>query len=130
MLIGGFAVVLHGGARFTRDIDLLIDDAPENIARVKDALSILSDNAAAQVADDDVRQHVVVRVADEIVVDLMGKACGVSYADALTDVEHVDVGGVSVPVASPAALIRMKHTYRPQDRIDREYLQSVIASRS
>lgn len=130
MLIGGFAVVVHGGTRFTRDIDLLIDDAPENIARVRDALSILSDNAAAEVTDDDVRQHVVVRVADEIVVDLMGQACGVSYADALADVEHVDLGGVAVPVASPAALIRMKNTYRPQDRIDREYLQSVIASRS
>jgi Nucleotidyl transferase AbiEii toxin, Type IV TA system len=52
LLIGGFAVIAHGAGRFTKDIDLLVDDAPENVARVKRALSILEDNAAAEVADD------------------------------------------------------------------------------
>ncbi len=55
VLIGGFAVIAHGGARFTKDIDLLIDDAPENVARVKLALGVLADNAAADVGDNDVR---------------------------------------------------------------------------
>ena len=129
VLIGGFAVIAHGATRFTRDIDLLVDDAPDNIARVKRALAVLADNAVAGVADHDVRDHIVVRVADEIVVDLMGKACGLSYADAMTDVERIDLGGVPVPVASPATLIRMKDTYRPQDRIDRDYLESLIRRR-
>jgi hypothetical protein len=35
VLIGGFAVLAHGASRFTKDIDLLVDDAPENIVRVK-----------------------------------------------------------------------------------------------
>jgi len=51
VLIDGFAVVAHGASRFTKDIDLLVDDAPENIARVKQGLSILADNAAAEVSD-------------------------------------------------------------------------------
>jgi hypothetical protein len=129
VLIGGFAVIAHGATRFTKDIDLLVDDAPDNIARVKRALAVLADNAVADVADLDVRDHVVVRVADEIVVDLMGKACGLSYSDTIPDVERIDLGGVSVPVASPATLIRMKNTYRPQDRIDREYLESLLRRR-
>ena len=129
ILIGGFAVIAHGATRFTKDIDLLVDDGPENIARVRRALAVLADNAVADVADHDVRDHVVVRVADEIVIDLMGRACGVSYADAMADVERIELGGVSVPVASPAALIRMKNTYRPQDRIDREFLESLIRGR-
>ncbi len=129
VLIGGFAVIAHGATRFTKDIDLLVDDGPDNIARVKRALAVLADNAAAAVADHDVRNHVVVRVADEVVVDLMGRACGLSYADAMADVEWIDLGGVSVPVASPGTLIRMKDTYRPQDRIDREYLESLLRSR-
>jgi hypothetical protein len=29
LLIGGFAVIAHGAGRFTKDIDLLVDDAPE-----------------------------------------------------------------------------------------------------
>jgi len=31
VLIGGFAVILHGLVRTTKDVDLLIDTAPENI---------------------------------------------------------------------------------------------------
>jgi hypothetical protein len=72
LLIGGFAVIAHGAGRFTKDIDLLVDDALDNVARVKRGLSVLADNAAAEVAEDDVQRHVVVRVADEVVVDLMG----------------------------------------------------------
>lgn len=122
-------MIAHGATRFTKDIDLLVDDEPDNIARVKRGLAVLADDAGAEVAEHDVRDHVVVRVADEIVVDLMGKACGLSYTDAMADVERIDLGGVMVPVASPAALIRMKNTYRPQDRIDREYLEALIRTR-
>jgi Nucleotidyl transferase of unknown function (DUF2204) len=129
LLIGGFAVVAHGAGRFTKDIDLLVEDSAENVARVKRGLSILEDDAAAEVADTDVREHVVVRVADEILVDLMGRACGLSYADAVSDAEAIDLGGVIVPVASPRTLIRTKDTARPQDAIDRAFLEGVLRSR-
>ena len=130
LLIGGFAVIAHGAGRFTKDIDLLIDDAPENVARVKRALAVLPDNAAAEVAEDDVRNHVVVRVADEVVVDLMGRACGVGYAEAASDAETFERNGVAIPIASPATLLRLKDTPRLQDAIDRAFLEGVIRSRS
>lgn len=129
LVIGGFAVIAHGAGRFTKDIDLLVDDTPANVARVKRALSVLSDNAAAEVADDDVRRYVVVRVADEVVVDLMGRACGLTYADAASDVETLDRGGVCIPVPSPSMLIRLKDTPRPQDAIDRAFLEGVLRER-
>jgi len=40
LLMGGFAVIAHGAGRVTKDIDLLIDDAPDNVARVRQALSV------------------------------------------------------------------------------------------
>ncbi len=129
LLIGGFAVIAHGAGRFTKDIDLLVDDATENVARVKRALAVLADNAAAQVADDDVRRHTVVRVADEVVVDLMGRACGLSYAEAAADAETLEREGVLIPVASPRTLIRLKDTPRPQDAIDRAFLEGVVRAR-
>lgn len=129
VLIGGFAVLAHGASRFTKDIDFLVDDAPENVALVKQGLAILADNAAAEVDDHDVRDHVVVRVIDEVIVDLMGRACGLSYADVAADMEWHNMTGVQVPVASPAALVRTKDTYRPQDAIDRSFLQQVLEER-
>jgi len=129
LLIGGFAVIAHGGGRFTKDVDLLVDDTPENVARVKEALAVFADNAARDVADDDVRRHAVVRVVDEIVVDLMGRACGVAYAEAAQDAETLERHGVPIPVASPAMLIRLKDTPRPQDALDRAFLEGVLRER-
>jgi hypothetical protein len=129
VLIGGFAVIAHGGGRFTKDIDLLVDDAPENVARVKQGLAVLADNAAADVANSDVREFTVVRVVDEVVVDLMGRACGLDYAAVSADAEPKDLGGVLAPVASPATLIKTKQTYRPQDALDRQFLEGVLQDR-
>ena len=129
LLIGGFAVIAHGAGRFTKDIDLLIDDAPDNVARVRQALSVLADNAAAEVADLDVRTHTVVRVVDEVIIDLMGRACGIAYGEAIADAEAREIDGVPVPIASPATLIRTKNTYRPQDAIDRAFLEGVVRAR-
>lgn len=129
VLIGGFAVIVHGAGRFTKDVDFLVDDAPENVARVKRGLSVLADDAAAGIADTDVREFVVVRVADEITVDLMGRACGLRYSDVAADAEDIAIGGVTVKVASPRGLIRTKDTKRPQDAIDRAFLEGLIRER-
>jgi predicted nucleotidyltransferase len=126
VLIGGFAVIAHGAGRFTKDIDLLIDDSPENVSLVKRGLSVLADNAAADVDDLDVRTHTVVRVIDEIIIDLLGKACGLTYTDVVADAEVREILGVAIPIASPATLIRTKDTYRPQDAIDRAFLTALI----
>jgi len=126
VLIGGFAVIAHGGARTTKDIDLLIDADPDNVARVRQALQILEDKAVSEVADDDIARYSVVRVADEIVVDLMGKACGVDYADAARDAVTVRFADVPIPVASPRTLLRTKDTMRPADAADRQFLQALI----
>ena len=53
MLVGGFAVIAYGASRL-QDIDLLVDDAPGNVALVKRGLGVLADNAAADVQDDDI----------------------------------------------------------------------------
>jgi len=129
ILIGGFAVVAHGAGRFTKDIDFLVDDAPENIALVKKALSVLADNAAAGVEDTDVREHTVVRIADEVMVDLMGRAGGLAYDDLAGDLELHDLGGTMVPVASPTMLIKTKNTFRPQDALDRQFLEALLRDR-
>jgi len=128
LLIGGFAVNAHGLLRPTKDIDFLIDDSPENVERAKKALAVLPDNAAAEMADTDVREYGVVRVADEVVVDLLGRACGVSYDEAIADAQTMNIEGVEVPVASLRTLIRTKQTIRPSDSADRQFLEDKLAN--
>lgn len=122
-------MIAHGGARTTKDIDLLIDSSASNMARVRAALQIFEDQAVNEVADDDVARYSVVRVADEIVIDLMAKACGVDYDEARRDAIELNFGGVAIPVASPETLIRTKNTVRPLDAADRQFLQVLISER-
>ncbi len=127
LLIGGFAVILHGLVRTTKDIDILLDPSEENIRRVKRALGSLPDNAVALIGDDEVSKYQVVRVADEIVVDLMAQACGVTYAEAVADgAEHHMLGDVAIPVAKREILIRTKSTLRDSDRSDVGFLRRQI----
>jgi transcription-repair coupling factor (superfamily II helicase) len=123
LLIGGFAVILHGFVRSTKDVDFLVDPSEENIRAVKRAMATLPDNAAALLADDEVLQYQVVRVADEIVVDLLASACGVTYSEAAkSDIETFKVQDVRIPVASKEILIRMKDTIRESDALDVRFL--------
>lgn len=123
-LIGGFAVILHGFVRTTKDVDLLVDPAAENIRAVKRAMASLPDNAAALLADDEVLQYQVVRVADEFVVDLMASACGITYAEAAeSGIEKFKVREIEIPVASKETLIRMKNTIRESDALDVRFLR-------
>lgn len=123
ILIGGFAVVLHGYVRGTKDIDLLVDASKENISKIKRALASLPDNAIAELKDDEVEKYQVVRVADEIVVDLMAKACGIDYEMASKMIEYVEIDGVEIPIATKELLIKMKDTFRPTDKVDVNFLK-------
>jgi hypothetical protein len=121
-------VIAHGLGRPTKDIDFLVDDSPANVARVKMGLAVLADNAAAEIDDSDVQRYTVVRVADEVLVDLMGRACGITLAEAEQDAETIELEGVPIPVASKRTLIRTKDTVRPSDHSDVAYLRALIGS--
>ena len=71
----------------------------------------------------------VVRVADEIVVDLMKAACGIAYKEASRHVDLVEVDGVPIPFANPELLLRMKDTYRDKDKLDRAFLARLVDQR-
>lgn len=125
VLIGGFAVILHGGHRTTKDIDLLVDPSPDNVARLKQALSVLEDDAAGEIGLEDLRTYSVVRVADEVMVDLLAAACGVTWSEAHSSAQRIDLDGTPVIVADRKTLIRTKQTIRPSDAADRAWLEAV-----
>jgi hypothetical protein len=127
ILIGGFAVILHGFVRATKDVDLLVDASSDNVQRLKRAMATLPDNAIALMADDEVDRYGVVRVADEFVVDLMKSACGIRYDEAAQHVDRLDVAGVVIPIADKALLIRTKNTVRPSDAADVRFLRLRIS---
>jgi hypothetical protein len=130
MVVGGFAIILAGYARTTGDIDILIDTDLANEARVYDALATLPDGCVRELEPGEVEKYTVVRVADEILVDLMAKASGIDYAEASQSVVIHEIDGVPIPFASPELLWRMKcRAGREKDRGDIEFLRQYFIAK-
>jgi hypothetical protein len=75
---------------------------------------------------NDLTQWAVVRVNDEITVDLMTEASGISFEDAKELIDWVEIDGVRIPFANAALLLRMKQlSWREKDIMDRRFLESL-----
>ena len=125
ILIGGMVMNHYGFTRATQDIDLLVDPSDANTEKIKQALSFLQDNAVKEVAAGDVEKYTVVRVADEITIDLMKKACDVTYKDA--GVKYYQTKGVIIPIADIPTMIKTKQGVRPKDKEDLKYLLILLS---
>lgn len=120
LVIGGHAVSVHARPRSTKDLDLWLDAAPDNIARACAALlrfgvppGIVAELRAA--------------TPDEIVwmgrvparVDFLQSIPGVEFEASWRRRVVADLGGVSVPFIGRADLVANKRAVgRPQDLRD------------
>jgi hypothetical protein len=119
LICGAQACILHGLVRTTEDVDVLIEATEENCQRVIGALSAMQDGAARELSPRDILDNVVVKVADEVEVDISTKAWKIGYAEAAPSARNVVIQGVPVPYLGLDALIASKETYREQDALDR-----------
>jgi hypothetical protein len=129
MVVGGLAVIQAGYPRTTGDIDLLVDPSLENEAKVFAALATLPDGCVRELDAGDIGRFLVVRVSDEVLVDLMARASGIDYEEARHHVCVRELDGVEIPFASPELLWRMKrHTHRAKDQGDLAFLRELFAA--
>jgi hypothetical protein len=126
IVIGGFALIHYGFVRGTGDIDLLVDHSEQNIVKIQQGLMYLPDQAAKDLNLTDVKDYHVVRVADEIVVDLIEKACDITYQQARDHIVYETINNVAIPFLSIEWLVKTKQSYREKDIIDRRFLEAII----
>ena len=125
LVVGGRACWLHGYVRATIDVDILIPEDVENHKRIIAALSELPERAAAELTPQDFINNVVVKIADEVEVDVSTRAWKVSYDEAKTSALHRLIEGVEIKYLDLETLIRSKSTHRAQDKIDIERLRAI-----
>lgn len=129
LIVGAQACILHGLVRTTADVDILIEEDEGNYRRVIAALAEVEDGAAAELTPADLAENVVVKIADEVEVEMSRRAGKVSYADAKNTAQWRETDGVRIPVVSLEMLIASKETYRELDRLDLLRLQEIIQKR-
>ncbi|MGA1540623.1 MAG: hypothetical protein ACO39C_09390, partial [Chthoniobacterales bacterium] len=97
--------------------------------KVFEALATLPDGAVRELDPGDVEKFTVVRVSDEVMVDLMAKTSGISYEEAKGHVHVRELDGVKIPFANPDLLWRMKsRSIRPKDQGDLCFLRELFAA--
>jgi hypothetical protein len=125
VIVGGFALALHGAIRATKDVDVLIEPTLDNARRALDALAGLTWGIARQLDPAEVLAKPLTIIGDEPRVDLLTLAWSVRYADAAPTMLRIRIDDVEVPVADLDTLIRSKQTGRLQDRADVEMLEDL-----
>lgn len=123
LVIGAWAMILNSVVRATEDVDVLIANHTENYRKVIAALSRLADGAARELTPKDFEENIVIKIADEVEVDVSTRAWTVTYAEAAPNAMKAEVDGITVPYLSLPDLIRSKQTHRDQDRVDVERLR-------
>ena len=127
VLVGGQAVRLNGFVRATEDIDILLPSSVENGRRVIRALSFLpaSKELDPQWFDINTAEPENIRVADELVIDLLFAANGQTYESLQPHIRTLDIGGVQIRTLDIEGLLKTKTAYREKDRIDRDALERI-----
>ena len=129
VLVGGQAVRLNGFLRATEDIDILLSSSIENGRRVIRALAFLPSGKDLQADWFEVSsgEPENIRIADELLIDLLFAANGQTYESLQDSVSTLQINGVAVRTLDIEGLLKTKTDYRPKDQIDREVLQRLKA---
>lgn len=146
VVVGGVAVVLHGHARLTVDVDLAVDLAEAEARRAIDALVGLGlqPRVPVEAADFADRERREAWIRDRgmkvfslihpsnplLVVDLFVEH-PIPFEEMLARSVAIDVGGTTVQVASIPDLIRLKQLAgRPLDLSDIEHLEAILEAKT
>jgi len=130
ILIGGYAIFAHGFNRQSDDIDILVNPTLENQKKWVFALSALPDKAAKELENEpnvfDPDYTMAIRIADEVMIDVLPAACGKNWETLKTHVEIIQSDGISIPVLSIEGLLLTKQGLRPKDQMDRNVLERAL----
>jgi len=122
LVVGAYALALHGRPRATGDLDVWVDATPQNAARVMRALAAfgapLTDIAEADFARRGVTYQIGVPPRR---IDILTDLTGITFDDAWAGRVRRPFGQIEVDFIGRASFIRNKRaTGRPKDLGDIE----------
>jgi hypothetical protein len=125
LIVGAYALALHGRPRATGDLDIWVDATPENAPRVVKGLEQFGAPVADISADDFAREGVVYQIGIAPGrIDILTQLTGLAFAEAWPGRVRHPFGDVTVDFIGRAAFLRNKKaTNRPKDQGDIEGME-------
>ena len=125
LIVGAYALALHGRPRATGDLDVWVEATPENARRVVRGLAAFGAPLKDISEDDFTREGVVYQIGvPPGRIDLLTELSGLTFPDAWRDRLRRPFGDVEVDFIGRASFIRNKRaTGRPKDLGDIEGME-------
>lgn len=125
LVVGGYAVAVHGHPRYTRDLDVWIDMSPDNAARIVAALNQFGfASLQLQTSDFLVPDQTIQLGHPPNRIDLMTTLPGVEFPTCYAARLMIDVDGLAVNFIDIESLRKNKRASgRHQDLADLENLE-------
>lgn len=127
LLVGGYALAAHGYPRATAGIDVVVPATKQAGRKIKDALMVLPDQVAKEIAVEWFEEDENIRVADAFVVDLLLTANGQTYETLSRFAEVIELDGIPVRTITLEGLLLTKQTMREKDVADRLVIERALA---
>ena len=120
-LVGGLAVCLNGFVRTTDDVDILIDNSSDNVARLSRVLADFGEGFGKDLTTSDLTNEPgAMRIQEDFILDIFVQLNGKTLADYSSWIGyHALKSGVQIPFLKSAGLIETKRgSPREKDRAD------------
>ncbi|HEX4517266.1 MAG TPA: nucleotidyltransferase [Polyangiaceae bacterium] len=130
MVVGAYAVGVHGRPRATKDLDVWVEASVENAPKVIRALREFGAPLMGLTEKDLETPETGLQIGSEpLRIDVLTKISGISFEHAWATRTHADFAGdVRCPVIGIEALIANKRAAaRPQDLADVDALEKIRA---
>ena len=125
-MIGAYALLAHGYPRATIDIDLIVPARREAAESIRRALLVLADRSAHDLKPEWFEEGEGIRLADEIVVDLVFRTCGETFETLRPFEIVIDLDGVPLRTVNLQGLLRTKQSARERDVADRRIIEQAL----
>lgn len=124
LIVGAYALGVHGRPRATGDLDVWVDPTPSNASRIMQALEQFGAPMGEVTADDFSRPGIVFQMGlPPLRIDVLTELSGLTFDDAWSTRTPASFGPVKVDVIGRDAFIRNKRaTGRARDLADIEAL--------
>ena len=126
LLVGAYAVAVHGFPRVTKDIDFFVWATPENAANLMRALTKFGAPLDDISESDFSSEGIIFQIGNSPRrIDIITNISGVKFEQAYSNKQAIFMEGIEVPVISLQDLIANKRASgRTQDLADIEKLES------
>jgi len=126
LVVGAYAMGVHGYPRATGDLDIWVDVSPDNSELVYKSLVEFGAPLSHINRDTFIEEGIVLQIGiAPRRIDIITQIDGVDFRSAYAEKLVVELEGLAIPFLSRDDLIRNKEsTGREKDRVDVQYLKN------